>query len=138
MFELSFRINWIAVVVASAALQALGAAWYMGLFPAAYARALGRDDLAGRKPAPIFIAGPFVCGVVLTVTNAVLLRSFGVTSMGGALTFGAIAGVGYLVSTTANVAINPNIPRPLSYALVSGPFFLVGNLVSCAILTALQ
>lgn len=138
MFELSFSINWLAVLLASVALAALGAAWFMALFPRPYATALGRTDLAGQKPRPLFIAGPFVCSVVLTITNAVLMRSFGITSLTSALLFGAITGVGYLASTTVNVAINPNIPRPLLYGAVNAPFFLVGNLISCAILAAMQ
>lgn len=138
MFDLSFSINWLAVLLASVALQGLGAAWFMALFSRPYAAALGRTDLAGQKPEPLFIAGPLVCGVVLTLTNAVLLRSFHVTSVGSALVFGAVTGVGYLASTTVNVAINPNIPRPLFYGLVNGPFFVVGNLISCSILAAMQ
>lgn len=138
MFDLSFSINWLAVLLASVALQGLGAAWFMALFSRPYAAALGRTDLAGQRPEPLFIAGPLVCGVVLTLTNAVLLRSFHVTSVGSALVFGAVTGVGYLASTTVNVAINPNIPRPLFYGLVNGPFFVVGNLISCSILAAMQ
>lgn len=138
MFELSFSINWLAVLLASVALSALGAAWFMALVPRPYATALGRTDLAGQKPGPLFIVGPFVCGLVLTIANAVLLRSFGVTSVSGALLYGGVTGVGYLASTTFNVAINPNIPRPLLYGAVNAPFFLLGNLISCAILTAMQ
>ncbi|MBM4783999.1 MAG: DUF1761 domain-containing protein [Archangiaceae bacterium] len=138
MFELSLSINWLAVLLASVALAALGATWFMALFPTPYATALGRTDLAGQKPKPLFIAGPFVCSVVLNLTNAVMLRSFGITSLSSALLFGAITGVGYLASTTINVAINPNIPRPLLYEAVNAPFFLVSNLISCAILAAMQ
>jgi hypothetical protein len=138
MFELSFSINWLAVLLASVALQALGAAWFMALFSRPYATALGRTDLAGQKPKPIFIAGPFVCGVVLTITNAVLMRSFHVGSLSSALLFGGVTGVGYLASTTFNVAINPNILRPLLYGLINAPFFIVGNLISCSILAAMQ
>lgn len=133
-----FTLNWIAIITASLALQALGAAWFMGLVPKPYALALGRTDLAGRKPAPIFIVGPLVCGVVVTVTNAVLMKMLNVTSMKAALEFGMLTGVGYVVATMMNVAINPNIPRPLLYGLVNGPFFLAGNLMTCAILGAMH
>lgn len=137
MFQLSFSINPLAVLLSALAQAALGAAWYMALFKKPYAAALGRTDLADQKPAPIFIAGPFVCSLVLSVTNAVLLRSLGIATLGGALLFGTVVGLGYLVSTTVNVAINPNIPRPLFYGLVNGPFFLAGNLLSCTILAAM-
>ncbi|WP_141328266.1 DUF1761 domain-containing protein [Myxococcus sp. AB025B] len=135
MFTLS--INWLAVLLSAVALQVLGAAWYMGVIPKPYALALARTDLAGRKPEPLFIWGPAVCGLVVTLTNAVLLRSFHVDTMSHALAFGVISGLGYLVATVFNVAINPNMPRPLFYGVINAPYFLVSNLVSCAILTAM-
>lgn len=138
MLDTLFAVNWIAVLVASLALQAWGAAWFMALAAKPYALALGRTDLSGRKPAPIVVVGPLICGVVVVTTNAVLMRMLNVTSTSAALGFGTITGIGYLVATTVNVAINPNIPRPLLYGLVSGPFFLLGNLMSCAILGAMH
>jgi hypothetical protein len=36
-----------------------------------------------------------------------------------------------------NVAINPNLPRPLRYALLNAPYFLVINVIACAILAAM-
>lgn len=137
MFNPSLSINWFAVLLATFALQALGALWFMAVIPKAYGIALGRSDLAGRKPEPLFIVGPLVCGAVVTVTNAVLLRAMGVTSMGNAILFATLVGIGYLVATVCNVAINPNIPRPLLYGAVNAPFFLLSNIVTCAILVAL-
>ncbi|ATB44668.1 DUF1761 domain-containing protein [Corallococcus macrosporus] len=135
MFTLS--INWLAVLLSTVALQMLGAAWFMGVIPKPYALALERTDLVDRKPEPIFIAGPLLCGLVVTVANAILLRSFHIDTMPDALVFGAISGIGYLVATVFNVAINPNIPRPVLYGAINAPYFLLSNLVSCAILTAM-
>ena len=134
----TFSINWLAVVLSGVALSMLGAAWFMGVIPKQYGIALGRTDLAGRKPEPLFIYGPLVCGLVVTITNAVLLKSFHVTAMGDALVFGAIVGVGYLSATVVNVAINPNMPRPLFYGAINAPYFVISSLVSCAILTAMS
>lgn len=133
----TFSINWLAVLLSGVALQALGAAWFMAVIPRPYALALGRNDLAGRKPSPLFIAGPLVCGLVVSVTNAVLLRSFHVEALSAALGFGALTGVGYVVATVFNVAINPNVPRPLLYGVINAPYFVIANLVSCAILTGM-
>ena len=60
------------------------------------------------------------------------------TSYEGALIFGAVVGLGYLASTTVNVAINPNIPRPLLYGLISGGYIFVGSLLSCTILVTIS
>jgi len=135
MYTLS--INGFAVLLSTVALQVLGAAWFMGVIPKPYALALARTDLAGRKPEPLFIVGPLLCGFVVTLTNAILLRSFHIDTMSNALVFGAISGIGYLVATVFNVAINPNIPRPVLYGVINAPYFLLSNLVSCAILTAM-
>jgi len=133
----TFSISWLAVILSLLALQMLGGAWFMGVIPKAYARALGRDPNSKEKPGMLFIAGPAVCSFIVIGTNAVLLRSFHITAMSDALTFGAITGLGYLCITVQNVGINPNIPRPFLYGAINAPFFLIGNLVSCAILTAL-
>jgi hypothetical protein len=138
VFSLTSNINWIAVLVATVTLSMLGALWFMALFGRQYAIALGRTDLKEQKPSPLFIVGPLLCGAVVTVTNAVLMRALMVTSYEGALIFGAVVGLGYLVSTTVNVAINPNIPRPLLYGLISGGYFFVGSLMSCTILAGFQ
>ena len=135
MFTLS--ISWLGVGLSVLASSMLGGAWFMGVIPKAYAVALGRNDLAGRKQPPLFIVGPMVCGLLVALANAVLLKSLHITAMGDALVFGLITGVGYLMATVVNVAINPNIPRPLFYGAINAPYFLVSNLVGCAILTAL-
>lgn len=138
MFNLISDVNWIAVLLASIALSMLGAFWFMALFGKQYAVALGRTDLKDQKPSSLFIVGPLLCGAVVAVTNAGFMNVLGITSYENALTFGAVVGFGYLVSTTFNVAINPNIPRPLLYGLISGSYFFVGSLFNCAILVALS
>lgn len=137
MFELSWSINWLAVLLANLALTALGAAWFMALFAKPYATALGRTDLAGQAQAHLH-RGPVRLrrGLDHHQRGAdALVRSHLVSS---ALVFGSITGVGYLASTTFNVAINPNIPRPLFYGVINAPFFVVGNLINCSILAAMQ
>lgn len=133
----TFSINWFAVGLCALAQQLLGATWFMAVIPRLYGVALGRVDLAGRKPEPIYIVGPMLCGLVVTVSHAVLLKSLHITAMGDALVFGAIVGVGYLCATVVNVAINPNIPRPLFYGAINAPYFLISSLMTCTILTAM-
>jgi hypothetical protein len=138
MFDVLSKVNWIAVLLASVALSGLGALWFMALFNKSYAIALGRKDLNDHKPSPLYIVGPFLCGAVVTITNAVLMRALNVTSYEHALRFGALVGLGYLASTTVNIAINPNIPKPLLYGFVSGGYFLAGSLLNSVILVAVS
>lgn len=133
----TFSINWLAVALSALASQLLGAAWFMGVIPKLYAKALGRDPNSKEKPGALFIAGPALCGLVVIITNAVLLGALRITAMPPALAFGAITGVGYLCITVQNVGINPNVPRPFLYGAINAPYFLLSNLASCAILTAL-
>lgn len=109
----------------------------MGLFRKQYRIALGRTDLGDQKPSPLFIAGPFVCGAIVVLTDAILIRALGIGTCEDALMFGAITGIGYLTAQTVNIAINPNFPRPFFYSLINGPYFLFGNLIVCAILVAM-
>ncbi len=79
--------------------------------------------------APIFIVGPALCMLVITLTSALLLNALAINSYQGALLFALIVGIGYLVANTVNIAINPNIPRPLLYSAISGAYHLVGIVI---------
>ena len=81
---------------------------------------------------------PLVCGAIVTITNAILLQTIGITTVSSAIGFALLLGVRYLMSTVINVAVNPNIPRPLLYSVVNAPFFVIGNVVSCTILAAMS
>ena len=113
----------------------LGGVYFGALVPRQYALALGREDLPVEKPEPITFVGPVVCSLVTVITSAVLMAALGVESIGQALAFGAIVGVGYLVSMTFTIAINPNFPRPAFYTLLNAPAFLLSSVVASIILT---
>lgn len=132
-----FQINWLAVLVATIAHFALGGVWFAVIFGKQYARSLGIADRPAQKPGLIFMVGPLMCGAVTIVTSALLLRQMAITDFRGALTLGTIVGVGYLGALTVNIAINPLFPKPFSYALINVPMFLIGSIMSCAILTAM-
>lgn len=130
------QINWLAVLAATIAQFVLGGVWFGGLFAKAYARTLGIADRPPSRPAPILLVGPLVCGAVTIATTAVLLRALAIEGLGEALTLGTIVGVGYLGAMTVNIAVNPLFPHPLRYAALNAPMFLIGSLMSAAILTA--
>jgi hypothetical protein len=43
-----------------------------------------------------------------------------------------------LAATTVNTAINPNIPRPLLYGLISGTYFVLSSIAVSVIVVAMQ
>lgn len=131
------HVNWIAVLAAAVAQFVLGGIWFGALVSRHYPLALGIADREPQKPTPAFFIGPFLCGLVTVATSAVLLRTLGITDYGDALALGALIGIGYLGAMTVNIAINPLFPRPFYYAALNVPYFLIGSLLCCTILTAL-
>jgi hypothetical protein len=131
-------LNWLAVASAAPASFVLGGLWFAVLFAKPYAFALGRENQAPHKPTPLELVGPLLCGTVATLTSAVLLQALHLETVSEALAFGLVVGVGYLASTTVNTAINPNMPRPLRYGLVSGGYFALSGVLVSVILVSLK
>lgn len=140
MFNVLSSINWLAVAAAFVAYFLLGAVWYLGLFPKPYRASLGKENEpdTGQNQQPIYIVGPAVCALIITVTCAVLLRALHVDTYGNALRFALLVGVGYLFTNTVNIAINPNIPRPFFYGLITGSYHLVSMVLVNLILVAMK
>ncbi|WP_342153275.1 DUF1761 domain-containing protein [Methylorubrum sp. SB2] len=138
MNEALSHVNWLAVAVASVAHFILGAAWFVGLVGKHYPVVLGIADRPQEKPGPLSLIGPFLCTAVTVAASAILLRALGITTYGDALVLGALVGIGYLVPMTLNIAINPLFPRPFAYTALNAPFFVIGSLMSCAILLAMS
>jgi hypothetical protein len=137
MFDVLGDLNWIGILVGFIAFTVLGGVWFAVLFPKAYNRSLGRDADAKPEGSALFYAGPAITSLVITITSAILIAALNVESYGDALLFGFIVGLGYLTANTVNIAINPNFPRPLFYAAISGAYNIVGSLIVSAILLAI-
>ena len=138
MFTQLSNLNWISVLIAFFAYFILGAMWFAILFKKSYAISLDKENKLPAKPAPLFIIGPAVCSLVSTIATAILLYALGINSYSGAIEFGLIIGVGFLVANTFNIAINPNMPYPLHYGIISGLYHLVGILIVCVIVVAMK
>jgi len=137
IFQLTL-ISWTGVLLAFAAYFMLGAAWYMFLFPKAYRRSLGKENDTLQNTSPIFIVGPAVCTLVVTLTAAMLIYALNIDNYASAVEFAMLIGFGFLVANTVNIAINPNIPRPILYGAITGGFHLVGITLACVIITAIK
>lgn len=75
---------------------------------------------------------------MITIGSAILIYALGIQTLGRALEFSALVGVGYLVANTVNIAINPNIPRPILYGIISGSYHLVGILIVSMIVVSMK
>ncbi|MDC6378969.1 DUF1761 domain-containing protein [Pseudomonas graminis] len=133
------QLNWIAVAIASVAHLILGGIWYTVIFRRRYASVMGLDEWPSKAPAR-FIAGPFLCSLISIITTAILQQCLGIDSQSDALFLGAFVGVGYLGTTTTNIAINPLFPHPYAYAyaILTVPMFLIGSIISSSILVAMR
>ena len=138
MFNVLTNIAWLPVLFAFVPYFLLGALWFTVLFPKQYKLSLGRENDSQQTLGPIFIIGPALCCLVITVTSAVLLYALKIDSYENALLFAVLIGVGYLFANTVNIAINPNIPRPILYGLISGSYHCVGILIVSMILVAMK
>lgn len=135
MFNVLSDINWLAVLVSTVIFAVLGGVYFTALVAKPYKVALGNEDRDLPKPGTITYVGPLLSSLVLVITSAILLRALDVQSLGDGIAFGLIVGIGYLVAQTVNIAINPNFPRPLLYALINAPYFIVCTVAASAILT---
>ena len=140
MFNVLPAINWLSVLVAFIAYFLLGALWYLLLFPRSYRASLGKENepATGQKQEPLYVVGPAVCALVITITCAVLLQAIRIDTYGNALRFALLVGVGYLFTNTVNIAINPNMPRPFFYGLITGSYHLLGMVLVNLVLVAMQ
>ena len=132
MFENFAGINWWGVLVATVIVTVLAGLWFTVVVGKAYATAVGRDPNAPTPSGALFIAGPLVCNIVTVIASALLINALKIDTIGAALQFGAVVGIGYLVAMTFQIAINPVFARPLFYGLVNGPYFLVSSLIISA------
>lgn len=131
------NLNWISVLLAFTAYFLLGALWFTLFFSKPYKVSLGRENETLQNK-PIFIVGPALCSLVITIASAILIYMLNVSSLGDAMEFSLLVGMGYLVANTVNIAINPNIPRPILYGMISGAYHLTGILIVSIILVAMK
>lgn len=127
-------ISWLGIFAATIASFLLGGVWFTALFGRTYASALGREHDPSAKPTPLLIIGPAVWSLITAIVTAIMMRALQIETIGQAIELGLLIGLGYLAATTINTGINPNIPRPLLYGLVSGTYHLAVGLIIAVVL----
>lgn len=131
-------MNWTSVLIAFLFYFFLGGMWFTVLFKKSYARSLGKVDQLPAKPAPIFIIGPAICSLVITIATSILIYALDISTISGAIEFALTVGIGYLVANTVNIAINPNIPNPIFYGVISGSYHLTGITIVSLVLVLMR
>ena len=137
MISQLLNLNWIGVLLAFVAYFALGALWFTLLFSKQYKISLGRENETLPNK-PIFIFGPALCSLVITIACAILIYALNIQSFAEALEFAFVVGGGFLCANTFNIAINPNMPRPIHYGVISSTYHMVGIVIASIILVAMK
>jgi len=136
MFNVLGDINWLAVIASTLVFAVLGYVYYVIIIAKPYKVALGNENRELPAAGPLLTIVPLVPSLVVVITTAVLLRALNVDTIGDAIAFSLIVGVGYLVAQTLTIALNPNFPRPFLYTALNAPYFLVCLVLASIILTA--
>ena len=139
MINVLSSINWISVLVAVFAYFMLGALWSLKLFAEIYKVSLGKDGQELNNRGPLFVLGPALCVLVIIIASAILFyNNLNITTYGETIEFAMLIGIGFLFSNTTNIAINPNIPRPLLYSVINSAYHLMGITMMSLILIAMR
>lgn len=138
MIDQLSNLNWWGVLAAFLPYTILGALWFTVFFVKPYKAALGKANQDLNNKAPIFVVGPMICTFVVTLATAMLIYALNIQTVGNALQFGLVVGLGYLVANTLTIAINPNIPHPVQYGLITGCYHLTGITIACVIIVVMK
>ncbi len=132
------NVGWMGILTAFFAYFVLGAMWFTLFFKKQYAVSLGKENSMPDKPALLFIIGPAVCAFIITITCAILVNALAINTYSEGLELALVVGIGFLVANTFNIAINPNMPYPLHYGIISAIYHLVGTMLVCVVLVAMN
>jgi hypothetical protein len=138
VFNVLTDLNWIAFAISAVVSIVLAGVWFAVVVVKPYVVALGREDSPAPASDVVRNVGPLVCTLVVTLTTAVLVEALDLTSIGDAVVFGLVVGIGYLGAMTYQIAINPNFPRPLLYGAINAPYFVVTTVISAVVMTAMR
>ena len=130
------QVNWIAVIVAAVAHQAVGFVWYGVLFAKTWQNAVGRSEADVRAGATQAFIVASIGALVMAAAFALLFTLSTDRSITNGIIWGAVLGVGFVAASAAiNGAYEDR--RPIVTALFAG-YEIVALIVMGAILGAIK
>ena len=97
-------INWLAVLVAVVASQAVGFLWYSVLFNKMWTAAIGVDPTEMGNPAPALTVG-VVASIVQALALAILLLQAEAPDLSSGLKLGLLTGIAFAASVVVTNAM---------------------------------
>ena len=130
-------VNWLAVLAATVAHQALGALWYGVLFRNAWLRTMGMtpEEVQAQGPGGEMALGA-VASLLGSLALAVILTSTADPTLGDGVALGAVAGIGFVSAATFMNGAYEQKPPALS--AMFGGYYTLGLMIAGAILGAWQ
>jgi hypothetical protein len=132
-------VNYLAVILATIATQALGFLWYGNVFykPWVAARAINVDQ--EENPGPVIYLVPLLCALVIAYTLARLVDMTGADSVGDCIAIAAFAWVGFAATVQLQqINFSEAKVNRLQTFLVEGGYTLASFIVIGAIIGAFQ
>ena len=132
------QINWVAVVIAAVAHQAVGFVWYGLVFAKTWQEATGRTDAeirASGGATQALIIGS-IGALVMAAAFALLLTLVADRTITTGIVWGALLGIGFVATTTVINGAYEN-RKPVVTALFAA-YETVALIVMGAILTAIR
>lgn len=130
------QLNWLAIILATLAYYALGAAWFTPLFGRTWDRAIGYRRAEGSRFGLDYYLVPLATSALVSLALAVVLASISPSGIGEALLVGTVIGVGIAAAISINNALTPHTPHPYLHGAVTGGYHLTGILAASAIISA--
>ncbi len=130
-------VNWLAVLVATVAHQALGALWYGAIFRNAWLRMMGMTPEEVQREGP---GGEMALGAVASLLSALslalILTFTNDHTLADGVALGAVTGIGFVTASTfMNGAYEQKAP---ALSAMFGGYYTLGLMIAGAILGAWQ
>lgn len=94
-------LDWLAILIATAAAFVLGGLWYGPLFGRAWMRALGKTE-ADIEPTLMPFVISFFTAALTCIAVAVLMLALGIDTVPGGALFGFAVGIGFIATAMAS------------------------------------
>jgi len=132
-------VNYLAVILAVIATQALGFLWYGKVFYKPWVAARAIDLSEEENPGPVIYLVPLVCALVIAYTLARLVDMTGADSVGDCIAIAAFAWVGFAgTAQLTQINFSESKVKRLPTFLVEGGYTLASFLIIGAIVGAFQ
>lgn len=131
-------LNWLPILVATAAYWLLGALWYSALFAGVWSKGLEKQGVKLAKLSKgemiTKYVGTFVANLVVVIAVAWLVDAVHLVRLVGAVKLGLLLGVG--ISGMALAVSYSWEGKPLGNLLVDGSYHTLGPIVAAVIVLA--